>query len=109
MSAKRLLESVAAVNALAAKLAHCPEVSRLDEPEQDPEAAVLAYTFSELEESFRRFTDDLLPRLLASDVAARDIFDLLHEIGEEFRHIRYHLRDTKFYSYLDVAANGDCP
>ena len=30
-----------------------------------------------------------------------EILDALLEIGEEFRHILYHINDPKFYKYLN--------
>ena len=30
-----------------------------------------------------------------------ELFDVLIDIGEEFRHILYHIHDPKFYKYLE--------
>lgn len=86
---------------LAQKLAASSSVARHDTADERA-GWTLAYNFSELEESMRRFLDEQLPRLLSLDVAVVDIDDALHEIGEEFRHILYHLTDSSFYSYLVV-------
>ena len=64
------------------------------------EADTLAHAFSDLEESFRVFLDELLPRLKEQDLDEEGLNDLLLDIGEEFRHILYHIQDPSFYQYL---------
>jgi hypothetical protein len=84
---------------LAERLARCPEVTKLDEGEEK-EAWTLAHAFGDLEESFRRFLEDQLPRLTQGQLEASEVHNLLLEIGEEFRHILYHIKDPIFYQYL---------
>jgi len=79
---------------LARKLADVAAVSK----HGDEEAWTLAHAFGDLEESFLQFLDDLLPRLL--EATAEEIESLLLDVGEEFRHILYHLADPQFYAYL---------
>ena len=81
---------------LARKLADVPAVSRFG----DEEAWTLAHAFGDLEESFLQFLDDLLPRLLEDDLTAEEMESLLLDVGEEFRHILYHLADPQFYGYV---------
>lgn len=100
MTTQHLLRASSDLRALAEHLAECAEVARLDEGEEK-EAWTLAHTFSDLEESFRRFLEDLLPRLTAADATSNETRDVLLEIGEELRHILYHIRDPKFYRYLE--------
>jgi hypothetical protein len=64
------------------------------------EAATLAHAFSDLEVSFRKFLDEQLPRLVTAKVSPGEVKDLLLDIGEELRHILYHIRDPKFYKYI---------
>lgn len=59
----------------------------------------LAYSLSEIEKSCSTFYNKLLPKLKATD-KQEDIENILHEIGEEFRHLLYHIEDSKYYSYL---------
>ena len=99
MTKDRLLKDPKAMNELAAKLAKVPGLSKNDRSEKEPESSTLAYTFSELEESFSLFVDDLLPRLVNAD-SEDEASNLLHDIGEEFRHILYHINDTRYYNYL---------
>ena len=83
---------------LADKLSECPQVARYDSGE-DKEAWALAHAFNDLEDSFRVFLDRLLPSLRNAD-SPEAVYDILLEIGEEFRHIVYHIRGPKFYRYL---------
>src|SRR5262245_32261962 len=80
-------------------ISRCSKVRELDRPEER-EASTLAHAFLDLEESFRRFIDEHLPQLTRSDLSEQEICDTLHDIGEEFRHILYHIRDPRYYEYL---------
>ena len=99
MSGRRLLCDAVALKALAERLSTCEAVTRLDEGEER-EAWTLAHALGDLEESFRKFLEDQLPRLTEGQLEASQIQDLLLEIGEEFRHILYHIKDPTFYRYL---------
>jgi hypothetical protein len=81
-------------------------VSRHDAAEEK-EAETLAHAFLDLEESFQRFTKELLPKLENGDLSADDIPDVLHAIGEEFRHVLYHIGDPKYYRYLPAWGSAD--
>jgi hypothetical protein len=102
MSKDRILKNVADWERLAERLAKCPEVTRFDTG-QEKEASTLAHAFADLEESFRAFLDDQLPRLAQGNLPPSEMCDLLLDIGEEFRHILYHIQDPKFYRYLSPA------
>lgn len=41
-----------------------------------------------------------LPRVLAESVSDEEASDALHAIGEELRHILYHITHTAYYGYL---------
>ncbi len=98
MSTERILKNVAAWERLAERLSKCAEVTRFDG--QEKEAWTLAHAFADLEESFRVFLDDQLPKLAQENLEPEEMHDLLLDIGEEFRHILYHIQDPKFYRYL---------
>src|SRR3954463_3969563 len=87
------------INKLANILNDFDCVSKHDKPDER-EGATLAHAFTDLEDSFRKFVFELLPKLTAGKLSEEDARDLLWNIGEEFRHIDYHLHDPKFYSYL---------
>ena len=107
MSAQRSPEDWAALyRVLGERLSTCPEVTRQDGGErQEPWA--LAHALVDLEESFRAFLEDQLPRLVREQLQPSEIFDLPLDIGEEFRHILYHIKDPRFYSYLHVEGDDE--
>lgn len=85
---------------LAEHLEKSAEVTRYDS-EEEKESWTLAHDFLDLEESFGRFVRDYLVRLKTEELSADEVGDLLVDIGEEFRHILYHIRNSRFYKYLD--------
>jgi ribosome-associated toxin RatA of RatAB toxin-antitoxin module len=96
----RLLESVAEVKRLAEFLSQCEAVTLFD-TDDAKEAWTLAHCFADLEMSFRAILDQHLPALLSDRSRSEDeTEELLHAIGEEFRHILYHLKDPRYYRYL---------
>lgn len=99
MGNRRLLQNAEAVKALAEKLSRCNQVTRHNS-EQEPQAWTLAHAFADLEESLHRILDEQLPRLVQEPLDDSSINNLLLEIGEEFRHILYHIKDPKFFQYL---------
>jgi hypothetical protein len=96
---KRSLESPERTNHLAERLARLDKVRQYDKGEYR-EGEVLAHTLAELEESFSRFLEIHLPRLLEEDRTDEQLWEILHDIGEEFRHILYHIKDPMYFRYL---------
>lgn len=90
---------VAELNALAERLNRCEQVSRYD-TRAERQASKLAYDFLDLAESFRTFLNEQLPRLLDESVSCAELDDVLGDIGEEFRHILWHIHNAEFYAYL---------
>jgi hypothetical protein len=88
------------IEVLAMLLAQCPEVTRYSTPDED-EAWTLAHGLADLEESFRVVLDDLLVKLMSKEIGPAERYDILLDIGEELRHIMYHIKDSRFYRYLD--------
>jgi hypothetical protein len=66
----------------------------------EKESDVLAHSFVDIEETCSKLLNELLPKLIQDDLNETEINDLLLDIGEEFRHILYHIEDSKFYNYL---------
>ncbi len=87
------------VRRLAERLSALPQVNRYSDNEHD-EAWTLAHAVEDLEESFHMLMAEKFPRLTQDDLSDDELYDLLLEVGEEFRHIRYHLRDPRFFRYL---------
>ena len=84
---------------IAERLDTCEQVKRYDTPEEK-QAWTLAHEFLDLAESFRAFLNEQLPRLTDESLNGDQVNALLVEIGEELRHILYHIRDAEFYAYL---------
>lgn len=99
MMSRRILRDAKDLKHLAEKLTKCRDVTKLDEND-DKEAWTLAHSFQDIEESAHVFLDDLLPKLAKKELSESEIHDLLLDIGEELRHILYHIKDPKFYQYL---------
>ena len=99
MKTRGVSDKVASEIDLARRLSECPKITRYDDGEHK-EAWALAHAFGDLEGSFRAFLDTHLPALMQKSLSDDEIYDLLLNIGEEFRHILYHIMDPKFYGYL---------
>ena len=85
---------------LAELLSKCPEVTRFDTP-GTREAWAIADSLADLEGSFRDFLDKQLPKLAGADIEPAAAYETLLDIGEEFRHILYHIIEHQnFYKYL---------
>jgi len=94
-----MLKKVDGVSELAKRLSECPEITRYDSGDHK-EAWALADGFSDLEEAFRAFLDQHLPKVVDPQVKGEALVDVLQDIGEEFRTILWHIQYPKFYSYL---------
>src|SRR5579883_1330462 len=93
----KILKSPQDVTRLAERLAKLPEVTRFDDGDHK-EAGALADSLSDLENSFREFLDEILPKLAASE--GEELYDQVLETAENFRHILYHiLEQQKFFRY----------
>lgn len=94
---KGYLHDAEAVRLLAEKLQQFRCVSKFDDDES--EAGRLAHSLSDLERSFNEVLLGLLPALLRAD-GEELVYNVLLDIGEELRHILYHINDPKFFGYL---------
>jgi hypothetical protein len=106
MNRQKLLADQSVRKALAGRLSKCPDVTKFNKGDEK-EAGVLAHAFGDLEESFCAFLDEQLPRLMDDQASPAELFDALLDIGEEFRHILYHIHDPRFYRYLDDQPGDD--
>lgn len=73
------------------------------------EAWSLVHNLSCIEKSCTKLTTELFPRLVPNQLGPDDIDDILHDIGEELRHIAYHIGDSSYYKYLGVTTPQDEP
>jgi hypothetical protein len=105
MSDRELFRDVGVLKKLEARLAELEEVRRFNTFEHN-EANTLAHAFHDLEGSFRTLLDKHFVRL-AEKGSNGDLNSILLDIGEEFRHILYHIRDPAFYGYLNEDTEDD--
>ncbi len=80
-------------------LSKTEKVNRYDTKEEK-EAATLTHCFMDLKESFDAF-QEIYQKLIQSNISKEDVEEILFDIGEEFRHILYHIKDPKYYDYLE--------
>lgn len=92
---KKILQEPNKLKILADRLSKIKEISRFNH-ENHNESWVIAHSFSGLEHSFNKFLESYLPRLVDENLSDQEVNDLLIEIGEELRHIIYHIRDPDF-------------
>ena len=95
---KESLGQAEVIRKLAENLSKSKKVTS-DDNGTEQEAWTLAHGFSDLEDSFRTFSGELLPKLLNENLSEEEIDEVLWEIGEEFRHILYHIHDNQYFSY----------
>lgn len=100
---EQLTERMERIKALANIFAMCEQVTRYDTA-TEKEAWTLAHALNDIEESFIKIFAEKLPLLMTSSVlTSAAINDVLLDIGEELRHILYHVNDPAFYRYLTHA------
>lgn len=99
MSEERLLRNVDVMESVAQRIAASPALIRFRDPSE--EAQSIAYSLSDLEDSFRVFLDEQLPKLVDPSVRGEQLEDLLLDIREEFRHILYHIHDPEFFRVVE--------
>ena len=95
----RILDNVDKIKELSKRLSDSDKVSRYDKPDE-PQSWTIAVALNDIEESFIRIFEEQLPPLLHGDLSTSMIDQHLHAIGEEFRHILYHMKDCAYYGYL---------
>lgn len=93
------LTGVESVKRLALLLQQVLSVRKHDRPD-DPQAWTLAHGLSGIEESCYAIVATHLPALVDDMMDPGSVDDILHALGEEFRHILYHIDDMAYYRYL---------
>ncbi len=78
----------------------CQLGRRYEEPSEDAEAGTIAHTLLDIEESMKVIYEKLLPRLRSGNLKPRQIEAWLQDIGDEFRHILYHIHDPLYFRDL---------
>lgn len=98
------LGSTDKIQILVERLKHIPLVvataTRRGSESSDAEAWQIATALSDIEESMNKLFSELVPKLLNSAPEGEAAADLLIDIGEEYRHILYHILDTRLFGYV---------
>lgn len=92
-----ILQKKDQIEDLRQRLAHCRIVAQYGREEP----GTLVHAFSDLEESFRKFLAEQLPKLIDPSVQGEQLEDLLLDIQQEFRHILYHIHDPQLFRVLE--------
>ena len=98
MAEKRL--TVESLRELSKNLARLSSVNKYG----DEETWGLADDFVDLEKSFLPILEDFFPKLLNDNLSPEDLENVLFDIGDEFRHIAYHIGRSSFYRYLSISS-----
>jgi hypothetical protein len=93
------LLTVERVIELERRLSKIPEVAQFDLVDE-PEGHRLAHALSHWEDSFAAVLNTVLPKVADETASAEDLIDALHDVGDELRHILYHINDAKYFGYL---------
>lgn len=96
-------ERAKALLAMVAKLSLAPRVIRLAEKAGEDVGEIAteaAVCLADIEESCVTLREVLLPRLVAMPGNSEELEDLLDEIAEEYRHIHYHITDTRLFNHV---------
>jgi hypothetical protein len=100
-------DGVLAVKQLAAHLQSIPRLAAaigLEDVAEDSWA--IAVGLKDIHQASQRIVVGLLPALLAAPPASPEAERLLQAIGEEYRHILYHITTTRYFSYLIGSTPG---
>jgi hypothetical protein len=99
MTKRIKLLTVERVIALERRLSSVPEVARFNSPDE-PQGHTITHALSGWEDSFATVLDDLLPKLVSDNTPTDELNDILQQVGDELRHILYHIHDAKYFDYL---------
>ncbi|HLW29294.1 MAG TPA: hypothetical protein VKX29_00430 [Brumimicrobium sp.] len=79
-------------------LEKCERVTKYSTKEEN-QADTLANALIDIEESIQKVKEQIA-KLYLTELTKDEVDDLILDLGEEFRHMLYHINDTKVYDYL---------
>jgi hypothetical protein len=79
-------------------LEKCSNIKRYSTKDEN-QADTLANALIDIEESIRSL-DCQISKLYVSGLEEVEVVNIVHSIGEELRHILYHVKDSKIFDYL---------
>jgi hypothetical protein len=85
---------------LYSRMSRLSSVTQFADSKHD-EAGAMLTSFGDLEEAFREYLEDYLPRLADEKNTKAELDHLLTDVGHDvFEHVLYHLRAMRFYGYM---------
>ena len=87
------------IKILADRLAAMANIKKYNSNQRD-EGTTLAHALSDIEHSCTVLNNHLIPLMFENSLTDEKMCEVLLEIGEELRHIVYHISDSEFYKYL---------
>jgi hypothetical protein len=85
-------------------LEKCERVNRYSTKEEN-QADTLANVFIDIESGLKKIIQEQIPKLYLNELTEEEVDDLILDIGEDLRHLIYHVNDTKVYNYLKSDGN----
>lgn len=92
------MEYVEKLRIITRNLEKCERVTK-HSTEEENQADTLANTLIDIEDALKKINEQI-PKLYLNDLKSEEVDDLILELGEELRHILYHINDTRVYDYL---------
>lgn len=93
------MEYIPKLKAITRNLEKCERITKYSTKDEN-QADTLANAFIDIEESIKKIANIDIPQLYLKDLKEEDIDNLILDIGDELRHLLYHIKDTKVYNYL---------
>jgi hypothetical protein len=87
------------LKAITRNLEKCERITRYSTNDEN-QADTLANALIDIEQSLKKIIDEDIPKLYLNDLNEEDVDDLILDIGEELKHLLYHIKDSKVYNYL---------
>ena len=84
---------------MAGLLARIERIAAFDDEEEE-EAWRLAHALCDIRDSCEKIAQNLFPAIMSSGLSEDDLEEALLSIGEELRHILYHVKACRFYGYV---------
>ncbi len=92
------LLSVRGAVELTERLMQCESIRQLHDDPKDPEAAAIADALGDLEKVFRKYLDELLPKVLAASTCEA-LEAALTDLRLEFQEVVWHLWYPKYFRF----------
>jgi hypothetical protein len=97
-----------AVQALAKQLQGIPKIARVvGRDDLGDEAWAIATGLKDIQESCSRIFQQIVPGLLTTDPRSSEAEALLYDLGEHYRHIHYHITETRFFGYVKESPGAE--